>query len=376
MIVLLVPDFEPSVGGTTTQVALVGRELARRGRRVAVVTRRRDRSRPRRETLDGLAVVRLGLPGRGRFAERAAALGLAPWLAARRRRIAAVETVMWTDAAVAAAAAGLRGRTVVFWGALGDATAEVGAGRRSLRRAVRRRLLDGAPHVALTEPMAEELRSLGLRPAVVPIAVAPRFRPPSAEERTTARARLRLAGEELAVLYVGHLRRLKRVDRLLEAIARLRAEGVAARLVLAGGSRGADDDVEQKLRAQVQRLGVSEDVVFLGVVEDPLPVYHAGDVLVLPSEREGMPNVLVEAMACGLACVAPESAGGGELLADGAGIVPRSGDADALLEALRELAARPELRRELGAAAAARAAAHGVGSVTDAHERLLLGGRA
>lgn len=358
MIVLAVPDFEPLVGGTTTQVRLLAEALGRRRLEAVVVTRRRRREWPRSERVAGLRVVRLGPPGRGVVGDKAAIAPLAVWLARRRADIDVLHSVMWLDAVTAAAAAGLLGRTLLTWGASGDA-ADAMRGRRS---GARGSLLRRARQVALTGSMAREVEAAGLGNAdVVPIAVdRERFRPPSEAERAEARAELGLPAGSFAVVYVGHLRRLKRVDLLVEAFARLVAERADARLVLAGGSRGASDDVEGELREQVARLGLASSVSFRGV-GDPQPAYFAADAVVLASEREGMPNTLAEAMACGVACVAPVSAGGEALL----DVVVTSNAPEDLLAELRRLAESPEERTRRGAAGVARAAAFDPEAVAD-----------
>jgi glycosyltransferase involved in cell wall biosynthesis len=372
-IVFAVPDFTPAVGGTTTQVRLLSRELASRGHDVRVVTRRRDRSWPGSEVLDSIRVDRVGPPGRGSAAEKAAALAIAPWLARRRRDVRILQTVMWTDAVPAATAARLLPRTIVAWGALGDATDALRGAASPLRRTqarLRRRLLTRCEHVVLTPAMHDELASLGLeRCTVLPVPLdLQRFRPPSPAERADARASLGLAGDELAIAYVGHLRALKRVDLLVAAVASLAGESIPVRLVLAGGSRGAEDDVQDELREQVHALGLEDRLVFTGVVADPRPVLWAADVFALASEREGLPNSLLEAMACGLPCVAPASAAGDELLGGGAGLVPA--DAPALRDALRTLALDAELRDRLGRLASERAAEYDVARVAEGYERL------
>ncbi|MDQ5820887.1 MAG: glycosyltransferase, partial [Actinomycetota bacterium] len=123
-----VPDFEPGVGGTTRQVGLQARALQERGHDVVVVTRRRDPSWARRETVGRLPVVRLGLAHRGRLAEAHALLSLAAWLTVRRRRVAVLQTVMWPDAWGSAAVARLLRRTVVLWAIRGEAEAAIRTG--------------------------------------------------------------------------------------------------------------------------------------------------------------------------------------------------------------------------------------------------------
>ena len=69
--IFAVPDFDPSVGGTTRQTRVQAEALARRGYRVAVVTRRLVADWPAHELVDGLEVFRIGPPGRGRLVKGA-----------------------------------------------------------------------------------------------------------------------------------------------------------------------------------------------------------------------------------------------------------------------------------------------------------------
>jgi glycosyltransferase involved in cell wall biosynthesis len=372
-LVFAVPDFMPALGGTTTQVGVLSRELASRGHDVRVITRRRDRSWLASEVLGSIRVDRLGPPGRGAPADKVAALALMAWLARRRRDVRIMQTVMWTDAVPAAAAARLLPRTIVGWGALGDATDALRGGSSPLRRAqtrLRRRLFTRCEHVVLTPAMHDELVALGLeRCTILPVPLdLQRFHPPSPAERTDARSSLGLADDEVAIAYVGHLRALKRIDLLVAAVASLAGESIPVRLVLAGGSRGAEDDVEHELHEQVRALALEDRVVFTGIVADPRPVLWAADVFALASEREGLPNSLLEAMACGLACVASASSAGNELLEGGAGLVPV--DTAALHDALRTLALDAALRERLGRRAVERAGEYDVARVADGYERL------
>lgn len=113
------------------------------------------------------------------------------------------------------------------------------------------------------------------------------FRP---VERAAARARLGF--DRPTLLFVGNLIPLKRQEVAIRALALL----PQARLVLAG--EGPDRERLQRLAVE---FGVGDRIAFLGTVpHDALPdIYGAADLLLLLSEREGWPNVLLEAMACG-----------------------------------------------------------------------------
>jgi glycosyltransferase involved in cell wall biosynthesis len=167
-----------------------------------------------------------------------------------------------------------------------------------------------------------------------------RFRP---ADRAAARRALGLEADGQVLLCVGHLIERKGQHLLLEALARW-VEAPRARLVLAGcGPR------RTALAAQAERLGLSGRVRFLGAIAPAgLPaVYAAADALVLPSLREGWPNVVLEALACGTPVVATAVWGTPEILRGcaAARLVPPT--ADGLLAGLRALgsldrtAARP-----------------------------------
>jgi glycosyltransferase involved in cell wall biosynthesis len=282
---------------------------------------------------------------------------------------------MWPDAQVAAFAAGVLSRTVTVWAIRGEAEAALAerasVARRLLSR-LRRQLLRRTTHVALTPSMAEELAANGvIAPVVIPVPVDRRhFRPPSAQERAEARRTLGIEPQSFAVVYVGHLEARKAVDRLIEAFGLLVEAVPSARLLLIGGGRGTREDTEVALRRLVSELGLDAAVTFCGVRPDPRPYLWAADALALASLREGMPNSLLEGMACGLPCVAPASAGGDEVLDAGTGIVPSSNEPAELAEALERLASDLPLREELGRTAQARVQRYDIESVAVAYERV------
>jgi glycosyltransferase involved in cell wall biosynthesis len=370
----IVPDVVGGLGGTTRQTLTTAGELGRRGHRVRILARRRERGLARREVVDGLPVERVGVPGNDAVAEKASLLFLSARLARRRRGIDVVQVVMYPDFALSAAAAGLGRRTVMVWAGLGDATDTLGPARglaRRMQRWLRRRVLARCRHLVLTSALQQELGALGFESVIVPVPIdLTRFRPPSASERSEARVRLGLGGDEYVVVYTGQLRRLKAVDRLIDAFGCFLAGGRPGRLLVVGGASGTADACEHELRDQVCAAGIENAVTFAGRVDAVVPYLWAADVFVLPSEREGLSNSLAEAMACGLACIAPEHPIGGEVLGD-AGVVPPDNEPQSLLDALVVLADDRATRARLGAAAAERArASWSTDAVVDAYEQV------
>lgn len=109
----------------------------------------------------------------------------------------------------------------------------------------------------------------------------------------------------------------------------------------------------EQLAAQAQAAGVADVVALVGPLgQQDLPDrYRAADVFCLPSFAEGLPVVLMEAMASGLPVVTTAIAGIPELVQDHrTGLVVPPGRADLVADALVELAREPALRRRLGEA--------------------------
>jgi len=139
------------------------------------------------------------------------------------------------------------------------------------------------------------------------------------------------------VLGVGRLVRQKRWDRLIEALPRLAAP---ASLAILG--EGPERD---RLRALALRLGIGARVHLPGPVADPLAAMARATVLALPSDYEGVPGVLREALSVGTPVVATDSSPAiAEIVHSPAlGSVVAAGDRDALVAALdRWLAADAE----------------------------------
>ncbi|MFI7589571.1 glycosyltransferase family 4 protein [Spongisporangium articulatum] len=172
---------------------------------------------------------------------------------------------------------------------------------------------------------------------VVPMSVEPGRYAPVAREGGRRPAR---------VLFVGRLVPEKGPMVLLDALARLAvtAPGSVEARIVGAGPLAAD------LAARVRALGL-HDVQLLGALgQDDLPDQYAwADVFCLPSFAEGLPVVLMEAMATGLPVVTTPIAGIPELVTDGVhGLLVPPGRPDALVTALAALAGDPDRRRRLG----------------------------
>jgi glycosyltransferase involved in cell wall biosynthesis len=118
-----------------------------------------------------------------------------------------------------------------------------------------------------------------------------------------------LAEDATDVVYVGEFRHIKGADLLIGAVARLHADGRPVTLTLAG-----DGEEMGALKAQVQKLGLTESVRFIGHVKARYG-FSKGRLLVVPSRGDSMPYVVIEAGAAGIPMVAAKVGGIPEIFA-------------------------------------------------------------
>ncbi|WP_423192320.1 glycosyltransferase [Cupriavidus sp. H18C2] len=154
-----------------------------------------------------------------------------------------------------------------------------------------------------------------------------RFRPAPAL-RGAMRARLGISAGTRLALNVGRLVPEKAQALLLQAFARIDPVTLPVHLLIAGGG-----PLQQALADQIASLGLASRVTLLGPRHDVPALLNAADTFVLSSDIEGLPMVLVEALASGCPVVATDAPGVREVLADQGTLVPR-GDAGALSAAM------------------------------------------
>ena len=169
------------------------------------------------------------------------------------------------------------------------------------------------------------------------------------------------------VLAAGRLTRQKDFPTLLAAFAKVLAHR-PARLIVLGKGR-----LQPKLRSEAEELRIAEHVDFPGFVENPYAFMAKAGVFVLSSRHEGLPTVLIEAMACGCPVVSTDCPYGPDEILEGGrwgGLVP-VGDPKALSEAMLRALDRPP---HPGDALRERASAFGIDRAVSRYEALLFGG--
>lgn len=160
------------------------------------------------------------------------------------------------------------------------------------------------------------------------------------------------AAKSAYVAGVGSLVPVKRWDRLLKAVQTVMSVGVKdARFRLAG-----DGPLRSELERSASELGVSHAVEFLGATHDIPAFLQGAKFLVHTAESEGCPNAVMEAMAAGRAIVATDAGDIPYLVEDGkTGFVVRQEDDEALADRIVRLWTSPDLCRQMGNDARAKA---------------------
>lgn len=153
-----------------------------------------------------------------------------------------------------------------------------------------------------------------------------------------AREMLGLCGDSLIFGAVGRLVPTKGVTYLIDAFAAVNAKLPKTRLAFLGDGRNRDE-----YEAYAADSGVGEAIDFLGRRSEIEKLYRGIDVFVMSSVAEGMPRVILEAMAAGVVCICTDVGGVGEIIdSTDVGFLVPPRDSDGLADAMSRLAQMPE----------------------------------
>jgi glycosyltransferase involved in cell wall biosynthesis len=178
--------------------------------------------------------------------------------------------------------------------------------QRRRRKCILRVLHAADGIIAVSQHLKWKLAEFGIAPEKVRVVyrgVSDAFHPGS---RSEARRALGIATAETMLLWVGRMVSVKGLDVLLQACALLGQRGRGFQLYLVGTG-----PLRCSLETQAETLGLRDTVRFVGAVpHERLPDwYRAADLTLLPSRSEGVPNVLLESLACGTPFVASQVGG-------------------------------------------------------------------
>lgn len=170
---------------------------------------------------------------------------------------------------------------------------------------------------------------------------------PNANKRREERAKLGLKDSDVVFIFMGRMNREKGIFELLEAFNRFVKDNKNAKLLLIGSNEG----ISEKVFKAYPNIVYGENLVCYGYTKTPYYALQAGDVLCLPSYREGFGISVIEASAVGLPVIVSDIYGLRDAYEDGVtGLKCKARDVDSLYEEMKKLYDDKELRISLGKA--------------------------
>lgn len=365
--------FDPEYSGAALQALTLARELRQRGHHVEFVTNRWPGLQETGE-VEGFSVHRLE-PGRWRkHREFRLWFNLSRYVWRRRHDFDILHShgAYYTHAFIGplSRVAGLK--SLVKASLANDDLLDLNLPLIGyLHRQMLRRI---DAYVAISQDLAQEFRAGGMNPDKIhPIhngVDTHLFHPCPPAQRSDLRNKLGLPVNQPIALYVGVLDQRKNIEWLAEQWVKHRAFGSNGLLVAVGPQ--SREDTNGALRGHLAALGQSHPELFAlrDFSADIGLYYQSADALILPSLKEGLPNVVLEAMACGLPCVAARASGSRELIREGeTGYTYAHGNVEEMGEAVRRSLSPEGVR--LGEKAREMARAHySIQAIADHYEAL------
>jgi glycosyltransferase involved in cell wall biosynthesis len=389
-IYIVIANFLPQVGGAEKQALAQGRGLRERGYETTVITFRHNRTWPQRELIEGVPVIRVAgtiLGGRGKLPRllqklsyllamlvmgwtlwrqrqhydvlHVYQLNLLALLAALLCRLAGKPMLVAVRSADSGSSTSSHDKTSLLAGPLDATTPWLQVDERvkansDLEVLARMgkpvvRFLSSLLHsnhtvvVVLSSRMKSSLAEHGFNlpdMQLIPNGVdITRFNPAHVDNA--------IDGREQVAVCVAKLRYEKGIDVLLQAWCLVHQQAPQARLIIVGSGY-----LQTQLECMAKELGIAASVEFAGLQSDVPAQLHRGSLAVLPSRWEGMPNALLEAMACGLPCVATRVSGSEDIIQHGVnGLLVGPEDYQGMAQALLTLLHDRLLAQRYGQAA-------------------------
>ncbi len=312
--------FAPQYSGAALQALTLAKELRSRGHHVEFITNRWP-GLADDAVVDGFTVRRLELGRGSKHREIRLWFNMSRYIWSRRRDFDVLHShgAYYTNAFVGPLARVLGLRSVIKASLAHDDLHGLGRGVTGRLHRFMLSCIDAC--MAISRDLVDEFKAGGLdtnRIHHLPNGVdTNRFSPVSAANRAATRAATGLPLDRRIVLYVGVLDQRKNILWLAEQWVANRGFDTGA-LLLAVGPQARDDPAGE-LRQRLADLAKAHPAHFMlhDFHADVAAYYRSANLLILPSAREGLPNVVLEAMASGLPCVAARASGSKELIVEG-----------------------------------------------------------
>jgi glycosyltransferase involved in cell wall biosynthesis len=213
------------------------------------------------------------------------------------------------------------------------------------------RILARVSHVLISigNQVRDELLDVGIGKIAQYEVIFPGLGNLQLQSRHSARLELGLAQNDLYLVFVGRLTKIKRPDRLIEIARHLKANHPQVQLLIAGAG-------ENSLEIQEIAIQESLPMVFLGWRNDIGRIFSASDIAILCSDNEGIPLTLIQASQAGLPVVSTKVGSVGDIVVNGETGILTEVNSISLIRAIDELISDPEKAARFGQAGKKRAA--------------------
>lgn len=352
---MVVERFYPQVGGSETQALNLSEKLQKMGVELFVLTRRTTKEMAPVEEVRGIKVFRVLPAGTGKRSLLMASFSFAYFLFKRRRDYDIIHChgMGWAGPISSFMGHILKKKVIVKVATAGDISGKI-VGKEDIPRfinAIRLSFLRLADRlVCISREITEELNKKGFQGGklvYLPNGVdVDRFRPGGGGRRL-------FPSDKLNIIFSGRIVYRKGIDVLLKAFKDIVLDDPGTHLHILGSSKlQTGDEFEDELKSFVKENDLEGSVTFHGDVDNVEDYLREADIFAFPSRHEGLPNALLEAMACGLPIVATSIGGVVDVVKEGKnGILVRPDDADAIYKAIKRLIELPDFRRSLEIAA-------------------------
>lgn len=343
--------FAPNYSGSAIQARNLSRHLAGHGVESTVVSANLSGS-PAFEVIDGLPVHRLRVARNANLQIPSFWLGLLWFLLRHRNEFDLFHAHGTLQHGSTSIAGRLGRRPTILKVAMADSDIAFHRQGRLLGFLNRFMVSRFDRYIATTEVIAREFADQGLdvsRVHRIPNGVdTDTYAPVDPVEREALRHRLGLPDGPI-VSYVGILNRRKNVDGILRIWRAAVTAGAPGHLVLLGPPPPAGDSLLDELQAFQQLPGLAGRLSMPGYRDNVSQYLQASDVFLFPSRQEGMPNVVLEAMACGVPSLVSRSAGVDAVVSHGVdGFAYPLDDEAAFAQSVQDLLADAGLRARIG----------------------------
>ena len=343
--------FQPAYSGSAIQALNLSTHLRDLGLSPMIVSANLADS-PEYEEFEGIPLHRIRVARHRELRIPSFWISLIRFLLARRGEFDLVHAHGTLQHGSASLAAALLGKPSLLKVAM--ANSDIAFDRQGRVRGNLNRLMVSrfSSYIATTPDIQSEFGERGLDTAKVRLITngvdTDTYRPLPAGEKVVLRARLGLPEGPL-IAYVGIINRRKNVDGILRIWSGAVHRGARGHLILIGPLPDPTDPFMNELNQFVQAHRLGDRMTFVGRQQSAAPYLQSSDVLLFPSRQEGMPNSVLEAMACGLPVVASRSAGAESLVRHGhTGFSLELTDEDTFADTVFRLTQDDALRKDLG----------------------------